>query len=142
MNVNTILLPFDGSGFSMHAAEYALDMAKLTGAHVHIIYCDDWGLYGSEVSDAVIEEIRENRKLAVKTLLLKADAVFLEQGVKYSLESVSGAPGDVLSERAKSKEYDMIIMGSHGHSNIAGLFLGSVTHKVLNKIYCPILIVP
>ena len=60
----------------------------------------------------------------------------------YQLETIAGLPGDVLASQAKSKEYDLIIMGSHGHSDIAGLFLGSVTHKVLNTIYCPILIVP
>ena len=142
MNINNILLPFDGSEHSMHATEYALNYAKLTGAHVTIIYCDDWRLYGSEVSDEVIEQIRDNRKIAVKECLLKADAVFSGNGPGYTLESVSGSPGEVLTERAKSKEYDLIIMGSHGHSNIAGLFLGSVTHKVLNKIYCPVMIVP
>jgi len=48
----------------------------------------------------------------------------------------------MLSSLAKSKEFDLIVMGSHGHSDIAGLFLGSVTHKVLNTIYCPVLVVP
>lgn len=42
---------------------------------------------------------------------------------------------------AKTGDFDLIVMGSHGHSDIAGLFLGSVTHKVLNKVYCPVLIV-
>jgi nucleotide-binding universal stress UspA family protein len=74
--------------------------------------------------------------------LKKAGEIFAQQGVEYKLETITGPPGHVLANQAKSKDYDLIIMGSHGHSDIAGLFLGSVTHKVLNTIYCPVLVVP
>lgn len=142
MKVNNILLPFDGSEYSVNATKYALDLAKITDAHVHIVYCDDWNLRHSEVPLSLIEEIRINRKKDAEVLLKRAEGIFENQGVKYTLETVSGPPGELLTKRAKSGEYDLIIMGSHGHSDIAGLFLGSVTHKVLNKIYCPVLIVP
>jgi len=96
----------------------------------------------AEVSEILIEQIRMNRKKEAQGLLKRAEGIFENQGIKYTLETVSGPPGELLTKRAKSGEYDLIIMGSHGHSDIAGLFLGSVTHKVLNKIYCPVLIVP
>ena len=142
MKINNILLPFDGSEYSVNATKYALDLAKITDAHVNIVYCDDWNMPYSEVPLSLIEEIRLNRKKDAQLLLKRAEGIFENQGVKYTLETVSGPPGELLTKRAKSGEYDLIIMGSHGHSDIAGLFLGSVTHKVLNKIYCPVLIVP
>lgn len=142
MKVQNILLPFDGSNYSIDATKYALDMAKMTGAHVHIVYCDDWNLRGSEVPESIVEMMKENRKRDMKELLKKAGDIFENQGPEYTLEILTGPPGEILTERAKSGEYDLVIMGSHGHSDIAGLFLGSVTHKVLNKIYCPVLIVP
>ena len=142
MKINNILLPFDGSEYSVNATKYALDLAKLTGAHVNIVYCDEWKLKYSEVPESLIEEIRINRKKDAQVLLKRAEGIFENQGLKYKLETVSGPPGEILTKRAKSGEYDLIIMGSHGHSDIAGLFLGSVTHKVLNKIYCPVLIIP
>ncbi|WP_413701895.1 universal stress protein [Psychromonas sp. KJ10-10] len=73
-------------------------------------------------------------------MLLEAEKIFAQSGVNYTLEAIPGAPGQVLAGLAKSKQYDLIIMGSHGHSDIAGMFLGHVTHKVLNTIYCPVLI--
>jgi len=142
MKIDKILLPFDGSEYSINAAKYALELAKLTGAHVDIVYCNEWKLQNSEVPDSLLEQIRSNRKNEAKGLLKIAEGIFANEGPQYTLELVSGTPGQVLTRRAQSKEYDMIIMGSHGHSDIAGLFLGSVTHKVLNKIYCPVLIVP
>ena len=75
-------------------------------------------------------------------MLKNVERIFGGDSVEYKLETVSGAPGYVLTKMAKSGDYDLIIMGSHGHSDIAGLFLGSVTHKVLNTIYCPVMIVP
>jgi nucleotide-binding universal stress UspA family protein len=35
---------------------------------------------------------------------------------------------------------DLIVMGSRGGSDLAGLFLGSVAHQVLNKAECPVFI--
>ncbi len=95
-----------------------------------------------EVSESVVRELKEKLKKQAEGELQKTAQVLEAAGVAYSLESLSGSPGTMLSNLAKSKEYDLIVMGSHGHSDIAGLFLGSVTHKVLNTIYCPILVVP
>jgi nucleotide-binding universal stress UspA family protein len=142
MKIDNILLPFDGSEYSKNAARYALDLAKTTHAHVNIVYCDEWRMNFTEVPESLVEQIKMNRKEEAAILLKAAEGIFENQGVKYSVETITGSAGEILTRRAKSKDYDLIIMGSHGHSDIAGLFLGSVTHKVLNKIYCPVLIVP
>jgi nucleotide-binding universal stress UspA family protein len=143
MKIEKILLPFDGSAHSLNAANYALNLAQLYKAHVTIVtYYDEgkWELSG--ISDFLIEGIKTKRRKMAEEILHKADMIFMNKEVDYQLEIVAGKPGDVLPNQAKSKEYDLIIMGSHGHSNIEGLFLGSVTHKVLNTIYCPVLIIP
>lgn len=142
MKTEKILLPFDGSAHSVNAAKYALDLAKLFGAHVTVMYCFDWRGNMSEVPDLLISELKERRKEEAEEILKIAGDIFADKGVKYTLETALGLPGNVLVKLAESKTYDLIIMGSHGHSDIAGLFLGSVTHKVLNTIYCPVLIVP
>lgn len=143
MNIKKILLPFDGSVHSVNATKYALDLAKLCGAHVAIVYCyEEWDSTLTEIPASLISEIRSNRKMEAEIILKRAEGIFENQGVKYTLETIAGSPGYVLTARSRSREYDLIIMGSHGHSDIAGLFLGSVTHKVLNTIYCPVLVVP
>ena len=95
-----------------------------------------------EVPEMLLKDVKTNMKAEAKETLQKAGAVFENQGVNFTLETIEGAAGYVVTNLAKSKEFDLIIMGSHGHSDIAGLFLGSVTHKVLNTIYCPIMVVP
>ena len=142
MKIEKILLPFDGSEHSANAANYALDMAKQYGAHVTIMYCYEWRNNMPEVAESIIKDIKENLAREAGNLLKKAGGIFENQGVEYTLETIAGDPGYTLARLAKSKTFDLIIMGSHGHSDIAGLFLGSVTHKVLNTIYCPVLVVP
>ena len=142
MKIEKILLPFDGSVHSVNAAAYALKISKLVGAHVTIVNCYEWNASLVEVPSPLMKDLESTSKKRAEDILKTAGEIFADQGVEYKLKTIYGPPGRVLAEQAKSKEYDLIIIGSHGHSDIAGLFLGSVTHKVLNTIYCPVLVVP
>jgi nucleotide-binding universal stress UspA family protein len=51
-----------------------------------------------------------------------------------------GHAGDVIAEMAESARYDLVVMGSHGHSGIAGAVLGSVATRVLARCGTPVLI--
>ncbi len=142
MKIEKILLPFDGSVHSVNATNYALDLAKLCGAHVTIVNCYEWNVGLLEVPSPLVRDLESTSLQKAQDILKIAENIFIDRGVEYTLKAIYGAPGRVLAKQAESKEYDLIIMGSHGHSEIAGLFLGSVTHRVLNTIYCPILVVP
>jgi nucleotide-binding universal stress UspA family protein len=53
---------------------------------------------------------------------------------KATLES--GPPAQHILSYAKSNDIDMIIMGSRGLSDLAGLMMGSVSHKVTHLAEC------
>ena len=42
---------------------------------------------------------------------------------------------------AKSRKYDLIVMGSHGRTGLDKLILGSVANGVVQKSKCPVLVV-
>jgi nucleotide-binding universal stress UspA family protein len=143
MQITQILLPVDGSSHSNNATEYAVYLAQKTGAKVTAVSCYEWlGHNMPDVPDSLIEELKNNIARQAAEVLNQTSRVLAGAGVDHDTEILSGAPGTMLTNLAKSKRFDLIIMGSHGHSDIAGLFLGSVTHKVLNTIYCPVLVVP
>ncbi len=142
MQITHILLPVDGSSYSRDATEYAVYLAKLSGARVTVVCCYEWSSNLYEVTQSAIDELKDKLRKNSEQIIAEAAVKLKEAGIDHEAKIVSGAPGIVLTKMIKSKEFDLVVMGSHGHSDIGGLFLGSVTHKVLNKIYCPVLIVP
>jgi nucleotide-binding universal stress UspA family protein len=52
---------------------------------------------------------------------------------------VEGSPARALIERAGSGEFDLIVMGSHGHGRLHGALLGCVSQKVLHASPIPVL---
>ncbi|MEJ2058484.1 MAG: universal stress protein, partial [Desulfofustis sp.] len=120
MRISNILLPVDGSRYSDNAVEYAVYLAGLCGARVTAVCCYEWvgGLY--EINGSVVEELREKLEKEAKDVLAVTAKKLSENGIEHETRPISGAPGSMLSNLAKSKEFDLIIMGSHGHSDIAG----------------------
>ena len=142
MQISHILLPVDGSSYSDNATEYAVFLANKTGAKITAVSCYEWLGFMSEINETIVDSLKEKVAKQAEEVLIKTDKILNEADIVHETRLLSGAPGTMLSNLAKSKEFDLIIMGSHGHSDISGLFLGSVTHKVLNTIYCPVLVVP
>jgi len=52
-----------------------------------------------------------------------------------------GKAAAVIPEFARRHECNLIVMGSHGHSRLEALVLGSVTQGVLTSSHVPVLVV-
>lgn len=52
-----------------------------------------------------------------------------------------GNPVDEITAEAAKADYDMVIMGAHGHGAIAGTVMGSVSRRVLRRCRKPVLVV-
>lgn len=60
--------------------------------------------------------------------------------VPYSHELLAGDPAEQVVALASRAEVDLIVMGSHGHTALARLLLGSVAEAVVRRAHCPVLI--
>ena len=62
---------------------------------------------------------------------------------EWNLEVICalGNPGDVIAETAMSGNFDVLVMGSHGHSSIGNLLLGSVAMRVMARCKTPVMII-
>jgi nucleotide-binding universal stress UspA family protein len=54
---------------------------------------------------------------------------------------VAGDPGAAIVDYAQEHGGDLVVMGSHGHTGLRHLLLGSVAEHVLRHASCPVLIV-
>jgi len=52
-----------------------------------------------------------------------------------------GNPVQEIIQEVNTKDYDMIVMGAHGHGAIAGAVMGSVSRRVLRRSQTPVLLV-
>ena len=120
MQFTQILLPVDGSTHSNNATEFAVYLAQKTGAKVTAVSCYEWLGHMPDVAESLIEELKNNVARQAAEVLNQTSLVLAKAGIDHDTEILSGAPGKMLTNLAKSNRFDLIIMGSHGHSDIAG----------------------
>jgi nucleotide-binding universal stress UspA family protein len=56
-------------------------------------------------------------------------------------EILEGTPAEAILEVAKTRDVNLIVMGSRGLGRLAGALLGSQSQKVVQHATCPVLIV-
>lgn len=62
-------------------------------------------------------------------------------GVPFEgLHTTNGYPADAILDIAQRKKCDVIVMATHGEGGLRGMFIGSVTQKVLNQSKIPVLV--
>ena len=142
-----ILVPTDGSTLSLKAARAGADLAKKLDAKmtaVYVIppfqpgYAGD-GLYFADTlnKDAYMDGMQRAADKALAKVAAKARAA----DVKYDSTSiVSPSPWEGIIAAASKLKCDTIVMSSHGRSGVAGVVLGSQTHRVLTHSKIPVLV--
>jgi nucleotide-binding universal stress UspA family protein len=124
---NRILVAIDASEYSLRVVPTALEVARKFHSQVYVLHLaeHDRGRSAAYSSETPAEAVR-----------LVADAVRLmrEAGVDASGKVHDVAAGHVaknIVETAADLNSDLIVMGSRGLSDVQGILLGSVTHKVM-----------
>jgi nucleotide-binding universal stress UspA family protein len=137
--VKKIMVPVDGSDHAMRAAEYAAQLAQQLGSEILLIntHRPFPVTLGEPYYQKAITKILDKANL----LLDPYRAMFKAKAAPFTDRVLEGTPGEVIPRVAAIEHCDMIVMGSRGHSNLEGLFLGSVTHRVLRSSPCPVVVV-
>jgi nucleotide-binding universal stress UspA family protein len=139
-----ILLPTDGSKLSLKAVKAGVALAKLLGARVTGCYVFEpyqpyyFGDYIPPDLPTPKEMENQARAAGAKALeAIKREAS--AAGVPYAGSVIkAAAPYDGIIKAARKARCDLIFMASHGRRGIAGVLLGSETHKVLTHSKIPV----
>ena len=141
-----ILIATDGSPISRKAVRQGVALAKQVGAKVIGFFSPpDYRvmLYSEFVPPIVMTE-REFQEQSRKAAEKQLD--FVEKTAKAARVPYQGCygpsivPWQAIIDAATKKKCDLIVMGSHGRSGLAGLVLGSQTNKVLTHSKIPVLV--
>jgi len=68
--------------------------------------------------------------------------VGLLSGVVAETLTATGVPADEIVREAAASGAHLVVVGSHGHTALYDLLVGSTAHGVLKKAPCPVVIVP
>ena len=139
MKIKKILLPVDGSDHSNRAAAYAADLAKLLGAEIFVVHSCHIPVVETDIP--AYKQTVSALRVEAQIILESYKQMLQEKGVPFKDKIADGRARDVIPALAK-KGIDLVVMGSHGRTNLEGLVLGSVTQRVLSsKPRCPVLVI-
>lgn len=141
---NTILVALDGSEYANKALDAACEITRTNKAKLHLVHASELHplIVGSASVMSVVPK-GELRKQGTKIL----DAGVTRAGtadcpVAQVHNVLSGEPPvKAILSVADEISADLIVVGSLGHSDIAGLLLGSVSHRICHLAKCACLVV-
>jgi nucleotide-binding universal stress UspA family protein len=137
---SNILLAVDGSDHALHAARVAADLANAMNAktlRVVVAYASIPPYLGEpNLQDAI-----NARLMGSQGILQKAVEALGTVSAEVFTDPVEGDPAESIIEVARTRESDLIVMGSRGLGRLSGLLLGSTSQKVVAHAPCPVLIV-
>jgi len=140
---NVIVVGTDGSPRAAIAVGEALELAKLAGATVHLVYVvRTAAMLGSEYGDAgAIAEAHSAMHAEGERICAQIAANAKRDGVTTQIHNVDGDPAEVLIKVAEAVDADLVVIGNRGMSGIKRFVLGSVPNKVSHHCPCSLLIV-
>jgi nucleotide-binding universal stress UspA family protein len=132
-----ILVGVDGSPPSVEALIWAAKQAALTGGPLDVLMT--WHL---PVGDplASIDDDEDLLADAERVLAQTITSVLGDSpGIEYSAEVMEAPPAVALLEAAVGAE--LLVLGSRGRGELAGVLLGSVTQHCITHAPCPVVVV-
>jgi nucleotide-binding universal stress UspA family protein len=146
-DMKKILAAVDFSNASPKVVAAAAEMAKAFGAELHLLHVIEpeptYTAYGFTPDEfPAIHSFHEETRTRAQKTLDESAALVATQDLTPITHLGDGSPLHVLAEMAENLGVDLVVLGSHGHSIVASLLLGSVAEGMVRKSIVPTLVVP
>ena len=136
-----ILIPYDGSRHARRAVEFVAARTPLAGREPTVWLLNVQPPLFTEIPTATTRKrMAEIYARRADDVLRPALASLKRAGLDVRHLHLVGVPGLRIARVARSKGIDLIVMGSHGRSAMAGMLMGSVTSTVLAHCDNPVLL--
>jgi universal stress protein A len=143
MTPKHILVPTDFSPQADAALRYALDLAAVLDARVHLVHVVEdpvaAGMWSAEFYTVTVAGLQIS---LVKDSEQHLRRIVAESGIAtgaLTSEVRTGPAARVIVDAAAERGDDLIVMGTTGRTGLAHVVMGSVAEKVVRLAHCPVL---
>jgi len=133
ISTSLIVVGVDGSAGSREALLWAVAYAELSGAAVQPVMA--WQL--PEVYSMVSQDYEADARLELQTAI--EETLAPDQRSHVTSLVTPGRPGHVLVDA--SRHGQLLVVGSHGHGELIGKFVDSVSAHCVYHAECPVVVV-
>ena len=154
--IKTILYATDLSENSQYAFGYAVSLANRHDAKIVVLHVieDISHQMNMQVADLLGAEKwqelqRTRKKEVVETLVRKIEAFCTEtaaadESCPFTVTNIkvrNGHPVEEIIAESIASDYDVIVMGTHGHGILAGAMMGSTAMRVVRRSHVPVMVI-
>ena len=134
-----IIWATDGSSGAEQALQFAKGLAQADGARLVVVHVKEITAGRGGTYPVKVDEDKVQAAIRKQVEDLKQEGL---QATFQLADVMAGGAAHVIAEIANEEGADLIVAGTRGHGPLSGLMLGSVTHRLLHIVHCPVLVVP
>lgn len=140
-----VLFPVDLSGVSPRIAPWVRDLATIFDAEVHLLFV------ARRLEHFAVVHVAEQSIESFERQIVHGGEQRLEEFIKKHFKAmgfdgcmsrvVQGDAAEEILEYVRTKDMDMVIMGTHGRKGLERALFGSVADRVVKMCTVPVLTV-
>ena len=143
--MKNIIASIDFSDVSDTVVKHAAGQAAAFGAKLHLVHVWDPEVlvdsgYGAEPALAI--NVQDERLDSLKKRIEEEAERLRVEGQFCDGTVLVGRPQKAIIKHARETEADLVVIGSHGHSALGSLLMGSCASALVRKACFPVLVVP
>ncbi|MBN9539155.1 MAG: universal stress protein [Reyranella sp.] len=139
--MKSILVAVDGSETSDRAVQHAIDLiASGSAAELHLINVQP-ALSGAVAAFVSRDQIDQHHREEGEKALASAVALAKKANVPAKVHIGVGRQGEVVADFARKLDAGLVVLGTRGHTGLAGVLLGSVAQDVIAHSKVPVTLV-
>ncbi|MDO5290318.1 MAG: universal stress protein [Pseudomonadota bacterium] len=137
-----LLLAVDGSSYTKKMLAYLATHEEFLSESSDVTALTIQSALPPRARAAVGKEVVDSYYEDEAAKVLQPVSKFLARhGVQLKTAWKVGPAGETIAKFAEAGKFDLLVMGSHGHSALGNLVMGSVATKVLANCSVPVLLV-
>lgn len=138
-----ILVPVDGSEYSLKAVQTAVFMARAFGSEIDLIYVTYFESYtdsklNSSLAWLPVTVTESVEKVSSEILRIAQEQI--PSGIPVKTHVKVGNPKERIAGFAADNNIDLIIIASRGLGLVESVLVGSVSQHLLERASCPVMV--